>query len=272
MEANSARDVNRLLRGISTNHVETVRDAWRALLADPKAAVPEIQHKLASSAWRDNPPGPMPKYFGILLALLSEVDSDAFRQEVIRLGKSKLHPVHRRTLDLMAKRLDDTPATLLAEKIPVFIADDVADPPRIIRNLQRWSKTKGLSLESVTRIDVIAARPELDFLGKYNLFFSGIVLTAPSTRPKGLESWLQPSAREFTFYHEVGHHVHKHREGGQVQEQEDEANDYARAMMRNARPIRTGIGRCVGWFFRPLLKRLLKWLEAKARQDHIKTP
>ena len=213
----------------------------------------------------------MPKYFGILLALLSEVDSDAFRQEITRLRKGKLHPVHRRTLNLMAKRLDDTPSTLLAGNIPVFIADDVADPPRIIRNLQRWSKTKGLSLENVTRVDVIAARPELDYLGKYNLFFSGIVLTAPTTPPEGLTKWFETLRNEFTFYHEVGHHVHKHSEGGQIEEQEQEANDYARAMIRKARPILTGIGRCVGWFLKPLLDRLIKWLKTKVRQDHIKS-
>lgn len=271
MNTSAEQNINRLLRGISTDHVETVRDAWRALLADQDASIRGIQHKLASSAWQNNPPGPLPKYFGILLALLSEVDSDAFRREIARLGNCKLHPVHRRTLDLMTKRLEDTPSAHISETIPVFIADDVAVPRHVIRNLQRWSQTKGLSLENVTRIDVIAARPELDYLGRYNLFFSGIILTWPATAPKGIELWLQNLSGEFTFYHEVGHHFHKHSEGGEVKEQEQEADDYARAMMRNSRPILAGIGRGVGWFLKPLVNRLLTWQETKAGQDSIRT-
>ncbi|MEW2918061.1 hypothetical protein AB1A64_13390 [Ruegeria sp. ANG10] len=260
MGTSAARETNRLLRGVSTGHVETVRDAWRALLADKGASIPEVQSKLSSSAWLDNPPGPLPKYFGILLALMSEMDQDAFRQEITRLGNDKLHPVHRRTLDLMAKRLEDAPSTYLANNIPVFIADDVADPPRVIRNLQRWSSTKDLTLDNVTRVDVIAERRELDYLGQYNLFFSGIILTWPTTQPKGFELWLTNAEREFTFYHEVGHHVHKHIEGGQVAEQEKEADDYARSMFRNSRPFLTGIGRVVLWPFKPLLRNLLRHL------------
>ncbi|WP_170762490.1 hypothetical protein [Ruegeria lacuscaerulensis] len=266
MKQNAEYASNKLLRGISTGHVETVRDAWRALLSDQDAAIPEILGKLASSAWQDNPPGPLPKYFGILLALLSELNADTYRQEITRLRNSKLHPVHRRTLNLLAKRLEDTPATIIDGAIPVFIADDVADPARIVRNLERWSKTKGLSLEDVTRIDVISARPELDYLGKYNLFFSGIILTAPTAPLKGVRLWWQNLNGEFTFYHEVGHHVHKHREGGVVAEQEAEANDYARAVMRSSRPILTGVGRGLAWLFKPLVNRLI----AKARRDGIR--
>lgn len=270
METHAVKDVNKLLRGVSTGHVETVRDAWRALLADQGASIPAVQGKLASSAWQENPRGPLSNYFGILLALLTELDKDAFRQEVTRLGNEKLHPVHRRTLDLMAKRLEDTPSTHLAEAIPVFIADDVADPPRVIRNLQRWSKTKGLTLEDVTRIDVIAAHPELDYLGKYNLFFSGIILTWPTTAPRGLRLWRQNLIGEFTFYHEVGHHVHEHVEGGRVEEQEQEADAYAFAMMHKSRPVFFGILRGLFWPLKPLLKRLHTWLTAKVRRGGLR--
>ncbi|WP_226689374.1 hypothetical protein [Ruegeria arenilitoris] len=237
MQRNAERFLIKLLRGISTDHIETVRDAWRALLSDQEEAIPVIKKKLNSNAWKNNPPGPLPKYFGILLALLSEMDGDAFRQEVMRLGSIKLHPVHRRTLNVLAKRLEDAPSVYLAETVPVFIANDVANSRRVIRNLQRWSKTKGLSLNDVTRFDVIAERPELDYLGRYNLFFSGIVLTQPTIQLKGLISWIETLNNEVTFYHEVGHHVLGHSEGGQVAEQEGEANAYPRSMIRASRPF-----------------------------------
>lgn len=249
--------VDRLLRGISTDHVETVRDAWRELLTEGETSVSQIQEKLASSSWADNPRGPLAKYFGVLLSVLNELDSSAFEREVERLRKTKLHPMHVKTLDIISRRIVDEPATHVIGQIPLFVASDIADRTMVVRNIEAWSKTKGLSLDNVTRIDVIARHPELDYLGKYNLFFSGIILTWPSSTASGVKLWWLRLDAEFTFYHEVGHHVSGHIEGGQVAEQEKEADEYARLMMRNSRPVVTFIGRTLIWPLRFLLKRVV---------------
>ena len=119
----------------------------------------------------------------------------------------------------------------------MFVASDIADRSVVVRNIETWSKTKRLSLDNVSRIDVIARRHELDYLGLYNLFFSGIILTWPASRPRGVKLWWCRLDAEFTFYHEVGHHVSGHIEGGSVAEQEREAEEYARSMKRNSRPV-----------------------------------
>jgi hypothetical protein len=133
----------------------------------------------------------------------------------------------------------------------------VSNSAQVVTDLQRWSATKGLSLENVTRIDVIARRAELDYLGRYNLFFSSIVLTRLTIQPKGLIRWLETLNDEFTFYHEVGHHVLGHSEGGQVAEQEEEANAYARSMIRVSRPVFTFLARVFLWPLKPVLKPML---------------
>lgn len=229
--------VDRLLSGVSTGHVETVRDAWRELLQDGGNSITQIQRKLMSSAWAENPRGPLAEYFGVLLSILSELDASAFEEEVSRLQRVKLHPMHRRTLDILSQRISDEPATHIAGRVPVFIASDIADRSVVVRNIEGWSKTRGLSLNNVTRIDVISRRPELDYLGKYNVLFSGIILTWPINSASGIKLWWRRLDAEFTFYHEVGHHVSGHVEGGQVVEQEEEADEYARLMMRNSRPV-----------------------------------
>ena len=86
--------LDRLLRGISTDHVETVRDAWREILQGGAESVAQIQEKLASPAWAENPRVPLSKYLGVLLALLDELDSSAFESEISRLRRRKLHPLH----------------------------------------------------------------------------------------------------------------------------------------------------------------------------------
>lgn len=249
--------IERLLRGISTDHVETVRDAWREILQDGESSIREVQGKLASSAWSENPRGPLAKYFGVLLSILDELDASTFEKEVERLRKSNLHPMHAKTLDILSRRILENPATHIADKIPVFVASDIEDRSVVVRNIETWSKTKRLSLDNVTRIDVIARRPELDYLGRYNLFFSGIVLTWPTGTARGVKLWWWRLNAEFTFYHEVGHHVSGHIEAGQVAEQEKEADEYARSMMRNSRPVFTLIGRVLLWPLRPLLKRVI---------------
>lgn len=249
--------IERLLRGVSTDHVETVRDAWREILQDGEKSIREVQGKLASSAWSENPRGPLTKYFGILLSILDELDASAFEKEIERLRKGKLHPMHAKTLELLSRRIRENPATHVADEIPVFVAADIEDRSVVVRNIETWSKTKGLSLDNVTRIDIIARRPELDYLGLYNLFFSGIILTWPSGTARGVKLWWWRLNAEFTFYHEVGHHVSGHIEGGQVAEQEKEADEYARSMMRNSRPVFTFTGRMLLWPLRPLLKRVI---------------
>lgn len=253
--------IDRLLRGISASDVETVRDAWRTLLDQSTDAVDSVRAKLASPAWADAPRGPITQYLGVLLALLDELDPDAFCEEIERLQKAKLHPLHRKTVDIVSLRLKDAPLTHIAHGIPVYISDDIADKAVVAANLQRWSITKDLALEDVTRIDVIARNPQLDYLGLYNMFFSGIVLTWPAEKVSGLSLWYHRIDAEFTFYHEVGHHACGHIEGGSVAEQEKEANDYARAKMRKARPVFTAIGRAILFPLRPLLKRLIPRLD-----------
>lgn len=250
--------VEKLLRGISTGHVETVRDAWREVLQGGQTSTIQIRNKLSSSAWAENPRGPLARYFGVLLAILDELDPSAFEQEVSRLRKSKLHPLHLKTLNMLAQRILEEPATYVASGIPVYVASGIADRSLVVKNIEGWSKTKGLSLDNVTRIDVITRSPELEYLGKCNLFFSGIILTWPVTPASGIKLWWRRLDAEFTFYHEVGHHVSGHVEGGQVVEQEREADEYARSMIRNARPVLTTLGQILLWPFRPLLKHLAK--------------
>lgn len=256
MRENRKPPVERLLRGISTDHAETVRDAWRDLLAQGENSVIAVREKLDSTAWQDPPKGPITKYLGVLLSVLYELDAKAFAREITKLQKSSVHPLHKKTVEVLSQQMEEAPATFVCGDVPVFISSELEDHAVIIGNLKRWSKTKGLSLEKVTRIDVIARHSHLDYLGLYNILFSGIVLTWPSDHARGLRLWYRRIDAEFTFYHEVGHHVLGHIEGGQVYEQEQEANNYARIMIRKSRPILINVMRLLLWPLKPLVKKL----------------
>lgn len=265
MSQSPAAPIDRLLRGVATNHVETTRDAWRDLLGDTAASIPAVKAKLDSPAWKTNPRGPLARYLGTLLCLLDELDPNEFRQQINRLLASKLHPLHRKTAEILSRRSTEKPATHIGPGIPVFVAADICNPRVVVGNLERWSRTANLALDGVTRIDVIARHPQLDYLGLYNLFFSEIILTWPADHPRGLRLWWWRVNAEFTFYHEAGHHACGHVEGGSVADQEDEANAYARSMIRNSYPILTGVVRVLLAPLKPLPQK------RNARRERPKT-
>ncbi|WP_283426030.1 hypothetical protein [Shimia sagamensis] len=145
--------------------------------------------------------------------------------------------MHRHTVDVMSKRKGDRVYGTVSEGVPVYIADDVDQSEMVYCYLQRWSCTPDLAISSVTRIDVIALTDEMDYLGLYLLYFDGIVLTWQNGNLSYLRRWWRKFQTELTFYHEVGHHFHQHSVGGQVKEQEKEADDYKRLMYRSAHPV-----------------------------------
>ncbi|KPA22137.1 hypothetical protein shim_15840 [Shimia sp. SK013] len=259
------KDIERLLRGISTNHVETVRGAWRRLLAEPEIAVPLVLAKLDTNVWRHKPVGPSYRYLGVLLTLLHELDVETFWSEVTRLQSARLHALHKHTVNLVSKRYGDRVFGEVAGGVPVYIADDIAQRDLVFSHLQRWSKTPDLAISTVTREDVIALRDEMDYLGRYRLLYDSIVLAWPEAASNPLERWLQILWAELTFYHEVGHHYYQHIEGGQVDAQEREAKNYARVMYWKAHPIFVPLVRFV---FSPIILVRKAWrLAAKWRRN-----
>ena len=231
------RAVVRLLQGVATGDTVIRRDAWRRLVDAGAEAVPHVRAKLDSVAWGERPKGPSYLYLGVLLSLLHELDVSAFRAEIGRLRASRLHDRHRQVVDFMAKMSDAAPVLRLSDGTPVFVAEDIEDRERIAGNIARWSRTPGVELGDVSRIDVIGWSGEMDYVGLYRICESAIVLTWPTGRAWGLGRWWRRIEAEHTFYHEVGHHVCGHLEGGRAPEQEREADDFARWTMYAAHPL-----------------------------------
>lgn len=255
--------LSQLLQGIANDNVDLVRTAWRELLIDRNAAIPLVTDKLTSDAWAKKPRGPGGKYLGVLLALMHELDREAFRKEVERLDGSRLHSLHRHTVNLMKDRECDKLIGTLENRVPVYVSNQVDAPDLIWRYLKKWSLTKDLAIKTVTRIDVIAAKSDIDYLGRYDLFTDGVILVWQN----GVFGWFKQQARrlrtEQTFYHEVGHHYHKHSEFGQVAEQEREANEYMRLMYRRSHPVLTSVGRVLIWPLKFTLLAIRKYENTK---------
>ena len=257
------RAVVRLLQGVATRDTVIRRDAWRRLVDAGPGAVPHVLAKLDSAAWGARPKGPSFLYLGVLLSLLHTLDVPAFRAEIGRLRAARLHDRHRRVVDFMAKMSDAEPVLHLTDGTPVFVAEEIEDRERIAGYVARWGRTPGVELGDVSRIDVICWSGDMEYVGLYRICESAIVLTWPAGRAWSLVRWWRRIEAEHTFYHEVGHHVCGHLEGGRAPELEREADDFARWTMYAAHPLFFGTVKTLLLPFKPIVH---LWMRLRRRR------
>jgi len=79
--------LDRPLRGVATNHIPTMQQAWQALPAAGPPAIPTVRDRLVSPAWTRPPKGPVGQYLAVLLVFLDERDQEAFETEVAHLRR-----------------------------------------------------------------------------------------------------------------------------------------------------------------------------------------
>lgn len=136
------------------------------------------------------------------------------------------------------------------------------------RYLQKWLGTlPPKDIREIDRIYIFDDDIERDYLGYFipDLKVITIVWHRPfrSWMPM---NWLRRWEAEKTLYHEVGHHVRKHHEPGQIPDQEVEAERFANERFRLASRNRRWIMNTVMPIIRgPLLLvlALLRWLDRR---------
>lgn len=262
---NIEKTLDLLLRGVSQNDFRRIRDAWRALVAFGPLSTSAITAKLRKSQWKARPNGYEARYLMVLLSLLNEIDPSAARVEISRLSSRKIHPLHQITVKFAATWINDRPHVSTCKGFPIAISAQIANPDQVQGYIERWLNTPPpADLANITRIDVVSYQPRFDYLGQHNILFSGIVLVWPEPETNISDRWLSILRAETTLYHEIGHLALGHLEGGQVKEQEDEANKYARKRIRKNRRILLIVVILLGPIIFPLLA-YRKYIKRKSR-------
>ena len=233
-----ADEMRRLLRGVAHDDTQQIRDGWRGVIAAGALSIPTVMEKLQNGDWENFTNKIEGRYLMVLISLLHELDVDLACKEVARLLVNKPHKLHRHTLEAAQSLLHDLTGKFECRGIPFAISSEIANFPLVRAKLEKWIKIiPQEDLAHLTRFDIIAHNPKFDYLGQYNLLFSGIVLVWPAPQTNLLGRWTYDLIAEMTFYHEIGHHACGHLEGGQVEEQEAEANKYSGRFIRKTRPV-----------------------------------
>ena len=103
--------------------------------------------------------------------------------------------------------------------------------------LEKWFRNVSEDdLRGVDRIYIVNRTKDQDYAGNYMPIFYNIKLVWDVSGSKfNPITWLKLIGMEIVLYHEIGHHVHRHT-FGQIEEQENEADNYALQRFLSSRP------------------------------------
>ncbi|WP_425070205.1 hypothetical protein [Sagittula sp. S175] len=187
VDALSAHDLGDLSRVYAQSH-----DA----VADPVPAICDTLLKTRS-----------PDVLAGLLVLLLELDKDEFHTQASRLLQRSEDGATRRIVELLSLGAQDTPDAILAAHTALYVSPAIPTRKDVIAAMVRWSQTPGVRLDQLARIDILSRVGKHDLLGKYDAAQQRILLTISPGKFLSSVAWRERLLTEFTFYHEVGHHL-----------------------------------------------------------------
>ena len=122
--------------------------------------------------------------------------------------------------------------------INIYILNELNDINVIENKLEKWlSIVPEKDLQEIDRIYVVPYHEDYSYSGTYTPILSYITLVWDTENNQSFFwKWAESFMVEQTLYHELGHHKHNHT-FGQDNEQEDEADEYAREFMKLNHPF-----------------------------------
>ena len=170
------------------------------------------------------------RYLCGIVTLMNDIDEDACRKTVdtiISNGCSKA--VEQCLKSTVTFSLDDY-LTFTIQGLRVFISKELENIEKIQAKLEKWlALVPGQDTQEIDRIYIIPYNEDYTYSGTYTpvLSYIRLVWKNPANKFNFITQWVYNLLIEITFYHEIGHHVHKHT-FGQDKYQEKEADDYAK--------------------------------------------
>ncbi len=256
-ETRSGNDaINRAIRetkkGLLTWDTKLAGAGFRKLSAIGRDAAPVLLYELSRlNLNKIGLPGHTALLTGLAAILhdISEDDSIPFLEEAL---SRRHHPVNGSVLGVIGRHRRSQYRTVDINGIEVLESKGIDKRHEATRHVLRWlRKLPEEDIAGITRIFIIDEKPEQDFLGSYLPYTCVVTLVwrtfgHPNIPIQGMNRFLL----ERTFYHEIGHHKLKHKEVGQVPEQEEAAERYAYQKLGENHPVLRATGKLIRLIFR----------------------
>lgn len=185
--------------------------------------------------------------FAGLLTLLQNLDDSLANIFITKAMKKKCHQDILSVFRIAVRNKRSNFRKSKFDGIEILEEIEIGKDYHATQLVKRWlENVPNDDLNQIPMIYIINYKSDQDFAGNY-MPHLGVITLVWYTRfhPLLPIQYFVNLFHERTLYHEIGHHFHKHVEFGQVPEQEDQANDYMRQLMRNCHPKIFAIGRII---------------------------
>lgn len=221
--------INQLKRGLVSRHYPTQAKAYKKLFESGAKSIPLLLQELQLIELKKNRRPEILVLATGLLVILHDLDEEISEKFVKNVLSEKCDETTARAFkSILRFKKSNFQETAYLDTI--ILEDKTIDSRhQATAHVLRWLEIiPPNDLKGVPRIYLIPYKSHYDFLGNY-LPFIGVINIVWNTdnHPFDPIQLVNRFRKQITLYHEIGHHFHKHTEGGQVPEQEKEADTYA---------------------------------------------
>lgn len=178
------------------------------------------------------------RYITGLISLIHDIEENEAKQVAQRIiQKGCSESIKQRLKSILEFSLDDYFQYEINE-VKIFEYKQIKTQFNIQLKLKKWfTNIPDDDLKEIDRIYIVDRIEHRNYAGYYMpiLYYINLVWDVPGAKFSPV-TWLELALTEMVFYHEVGHHVRRHR-FGQIKEQEDEADIYAGQKFLAAHPV-----------------------------------
>lgn len=240
-------EIKKLLGAVAHSNSPEAMKAHKVLVKIGSPAIPYIEESLlkvdfSQGALRHSTTGVL--YVTSLVNLIHDIDEDASRNIARKLIQQGCDATIAQRLETINSFTLDDYFQYEIKGVSVFEYKKIESKYEVRPNLEKWfENVPDDDLKEIERIYIVNQTEEQDYAGYFMPIFCYIKLVWDTPQEEHYPIWLKfllwlsLMNMEFTFYHEIGHHVHRHtRDKKLKQEREDEADRYARRRFLSSRP------------------------------------
>jgi hypothetical protein len=234
------------IHGLIQDNVAETYEGYKALFQIGAPTIPQIREAVLKSSWRKLKYPNEIRYVSGLVNLIHDIDESEARRITQQLKNNGCDLAVARVLDSICKFTLADYTQYKVCGVNIFEHQKLVTKQNVRARIERWlKKVPSEDLKEIERIYILRSE-DLKGLGNYKpiLYRINLGWDNPSSRWSPM-SWLNNFIIESTLYHEIGHHVHRHR-FGQDPDQEKEAEKYADRIMGSSNHVLFRVGRLLG--------------------------
>jgi hypothetical protein len=241
-----ARGLRTLIRGLTQHNLEEAYEGYKALYKVGAPAIAQVREAIFKSNWSKLKYGNEVRYISGLVSLIHDIDEAEARRVTDRLKSGDCAPAVARILESVCSFALSDYTRYSLRGVKIFEHKGLVTRQDVRARLERWLKNvPAEDLREVERVFILR-KEDLTGLGDYTpiLYRINLVWDNPSQRWSPM-SHVNNFIIERALYHEIGHHVHRHT-FGQDLEQEAAAEEYADRIMARSGHWFAKVGRLLG--------------------------